>query len=76
MIAYSRYTKAQSSMRVNQFSFTISPGSQVMLEPKLLIIGQRPERARLLFVRRRPLCVKHDEVVVAVYARSLKWGRH
>ena len=63
-------------MGINQFSFTISPWSQVMLELKLFIIGQSPVRARLLFVGRRPLCGKHDGVVVAVYARSLKWGRH
>ena len=58
-------------MRINQFSFTISPWSQVMLGLKLFIIGQCHVRARLLFVRRRPLCGKYDaEVVVAVYARS------
>lgn len=63
-------------MRINQFSFTTSPWSQVVLELKLFIFGQSPVRARLLFVRRRPLCEEHDEVVVAVYARSLEWGRH
>jgi hypothetical protein len=49
----------------------------MMLELNLYVIGQRPVRARLLFVQRRPLFEKYaDEVIVAVYARSLERGRH